>query len=220
MSATLGDTAFFCGGTDAAETVARRRRSHQRIARCRWSIPTRRRRSPRRWRGCSRAGESDLCRAFHAERRGAERAGFHEHQCLHARPRRRPSSGAWKGSFHKSVRAGDQKIPAHGIGCTTRGCCQSTRAHRAARAARIAEVICAQTRSAVGINVPIRTVLFTQLCKTTDARRRPERTRLSPDRRTRGTEGFRRLRGRRAGTRHVIENLQLEKKQAGGGRNS
>ena len=83
------------------------------------------------------------------------------------------------------------------------------------------KVICGTDTLGVGINVPIRTVLFTQLCKFDGAEdRHSERARFSPDRRPRRAQGIRRPRlGGGAGARSTsIENLKLEEKAARDGK--
>jgi hypothetical protein len=76
------------------------------------------------------------------------------------------------------------------------------------------KVICGTDTLGVGINVPIRTVLFTQLCKFERPEdRHPERARLSPDQRARGRKGFDDVGWVVAqAPAHVIENLQARTK--------
>ena len=72
--------------------------------------------------------------------------------------------------------------------------------------AGLLKVICGTDTLGAGINVPIRTVLFTRLCKFDGQKTgHPERPRLPPDRRARRAQRLRRPRLRRrpgAGARH------------------
>ena len=74
------------------------------------------------------------------------------------------------------------------------------------RSTGLLKVICGTDTLGVGINVPIRTVLFTRLCKFDGQKTaHPERARVPPDRRARRAQGLRRPRLRRragAGARH------------------
>ena len=51
-----------------------------------------------------------LCRPFHATGGGAERAGFHQHQRLHARGEERARQRARRIQVHQPLRAGDQEV--------------------------------------------------------------------------------------------------------------
>ena len=114
-----------------------------------------------------------------------------------------------------------KKFLRHGIGLHHAGLLPKYRVLTEQLAQRgLLKVICGTDTLGVGINVPIRTVLFTQLCKY-DGRKTAILT----------ARDFHQI-GGRAGRKgfdecgwvvgqapaHFIENLQLEKKQAGGGK--
>ena len=80
---------------------------------------------------------------------------------------------------------------------TTRGSCRSTgsRVEKLAQKGLL-KVICGTDTLGVGVNIPIRTVLFTKLCKFDGEKTaHPERARLPADQRARGAQGLRRRRG-------------------------
>ena len=85
-----------------------------------------------------------------------------------------------------------------GSACTTPACCPSTACSwSSSRRRACSRSSAAPTPSGVGINVPIRTVLFTRLCKY-DGRKtaHPQRARLPPDRGAGRSQGVRRPRVR------------------------
>ena len=75
------------------------------------------------------------------------------------------------------------------------------------------KIICGTDTLGVGINVPIRTVLFTRLCKFDGQKTaHPERAGFSPDLRARRAQGFDDKGWVVAqAPEHVIENIKLER---------
>ena len=149
--------------------------------------------------------DARLRRPLHAGRRGRQRAGLHEPEDLHARGeggdrgRRSPTS-----SSPARTASEIRKWLRHGIGLHHAGLLPKYRVLVEQLAQRgLLKIICGTDTLGVGINVPIRTVLFTRLCKF-DGRKTAHltRARLPPDRRARRPQGLRhpRLR-RRAGAR-------------------
>ena len=99
--------------------------------------------------------------------RGAERAGFHEHRMSARATRRRPSRTALEGfKFSSPYGTEIKKWLRHGIGLHHAGLLPKYRVLVEQLAQHgLLKVICGTDTLGVGINVPIRTVLFTQLCK-------------------------------------------------------
>ena len=95
-----------------------------------------------------------------------------------------------------AVRQGHPALPPPRHRPAPRGApAQVPPARRAARAAGLLKVICGTDTLGVGVNIPIRTVLFTQLCKFDGEKTgHPERARLPADRRARRAQGLRRAR--------------------------
>ena len=208
MSATLGDTDLLRGGTDAAERAAdghRRSRTDRPVPlEFAYSETAAGARRSKAW---SREGKAPgLCGPLHPARGGAERAGFHQHQRLHARGEERASRNALEGlQVHQPLRAGN---PASGSSTASAlhhaGLLPKYRVLVEQLAQKgLLKIICGTDTLGVGINVPIRTVLFTRLCKFDGAEdRHPERAGFSPDRRARRAQGLRRPRlGGGAGAR-------------------
>ena len=108
-----------------------------------------------------------LRRQLHAEGRGGQRAGLHQPEPLHARGEERGGGGHRRTSASPAPTAptsasGSSRASA----CTTPACCRSTACwSSSSRRSGLLKVICGTDTLGVGINVPIRTVLFTRLCK-------------------------------------------------------
>ena len=87
-----------------------------------------------------------------------------------------------------------QRFVRHGIGLHHAGLLPKYRLLVEKLAQRgLLKVICGTDTLGVGVNVPIRTVLFTKLCKFDgDKTRHPQRARLPADRRPRRAQGLRR----------------------------
>jgi len=168
MSATLGDTTFFEEETHAAQRSADGRRLLHgpagaagacRILNCRW---------PRRWKASSPTAKRrcmwSISRNWRPRRSAQD---FTEHQRLH-REERAALANALEGYKFSSPYGPDIK---NGCGtalvCIMPGCCRSIRVLiEQLRARRVLlKIICGTDTLGVGINVPIRTVLFTRLCK-------------------------------------------------------
>jgi hypothetical protein len=187
MSATLGDTAFF-----------RRPHPPHRPRHGRWSPPPSARPAALRLGPMTPLHETieDLLHDqapvyvvhFTQASRGRARPGPDERQCLHQRGegahrrahRRLPLSAGFGATLSRLVRC-------TASASTTPGCCPSIAAwSRRLAQAGLLKVICGTDTLGVGINVPIRTVLFTGLPKL----RRPAASRrarpgVPPDRRPR-----------------------------------
>ena len=138
-----------------------------------------------------------------------------------ARARKRaPSRRPWKAP-DSTARMGPRLSDGCGTAsaCITPGFCRSIACSSSNLAQQgLLKVICGTDTLGVGINVPIRTVLFTQLCKFDAAEdRHPERARLSPNQRTRRPQRFDDVGWVVAqAPAHAIENLQLEAEEGRG----
>ena len=107
MSATLGDTTFFEEELTRLERAAHGHRRRPRTGRCRWSTPTRRLPLAQTLERLAGEGKSPgLCRPLHPTGGGAKRAGFHQHQRLHARGKGRHRQRAGRVQVHQPLRAG------------------------------------------------------------------------------------------------------------------
>ena len=151
------------------------------------------------------AEDAGLRGPLHAGRRGEQRAGFHQPQDLHEGGEGRDRLAHRRASQFSSPYGADiRKWLRHGIGLHHAGLLPKYRVlvEQLAQAGLL-KVICGTDTLGAGINVPIRTVLFTRLCKFDGQKTaHPERQGLSPDCGARRPQGLRRPRPRgRAGTR-------------------
>ena len=167
MSATLGDVAFF------AEDLTRRNgRAHRRreVGRAAGAARVRLLGDPARpdAREARRGGQGTrLRRPLHAEGRRGQRAGLHEPQPLRRARRRTRSAAAIAGFRFTSPYGPDvRKWLKQGIGLHHAGLLPKYRVLVEQLAQEgLLKVICGTDTLGVGINVPIRTVLFSRLCK-------------------------------------------------------
>ena len=163
-------------------------------------------RCTRRSTSWSKAGRApDLPGELHAA--GRRRAGAEpdERRHLRRRRRRRRIRAALDGvAFDTPYGKEIQRFLRHGIGIHHAGLLPKYRllVERLAQQGLL-KVVSGTDTLGVGVNVPIRTVLFTQLCKFDGEKTGIlERARLPADRRTRRAQGLRRARARgRAGAR-------------------
>ena len=167
MSATLGDVTFFAEDAHPAQRPAHR---HREVRRAAGAARVRLLRDPAGAdaREARLGGQgAGLRRPLHAEGRRGQRAGLHEPQPLHPRGeergRRRRSPGfRFTSPYGPDVR----KWLKQGIGVHHAGLLPKYRVLVEQLAQRgLLKVICGTDTLGVGINVPIRTVLFTRLCK-------------------------------------------------------
>ncbi len=166
MSATLGDVPFL--ESDLTRRTGRRPRSSPTPSgRCRCTTTTRRRRCTRRSRSCSTAAGADLRRALHPGVGAGAGAGADERQRRAPRRRRRAIAELIGGfRFSSAFGATLSRLVRHGIGVHHAGCCPSTGGWSSSwRRPGCSRSSAAPTPSASGINVPIRTVLFSALSK-------------------------------------------------------
>ncbi len=167
MSATLGDVTFFAEALTGAERPAHRRREVRRAA---GAARVRVLRDPARpdAREARLGGQgARLRRPLHAEGRRRQRAGLHEPEPLRRARRRTRSAREIAGFRFTSPYGPDvRKWLKHGIGLHHAGLLPKYRVLVEQLAQRgLLKVICGTDTLGVGINVPIRTVLFTRLCK-------------------------------------------------------
>ena len=166
MSATLGDMPRF------EEDLTRRTGRPTSVVRsasgrCRCPTSTARRRCTEtltellETRQCSR-----LHRALHPGRRRGARAGADEHQHVHAREKDQIADADRQLPVHHQVRPEPVRYVRHGIGVHHAGMLPKYRrlVEKLAQAGLL-KVICGTDTLGVGVNVPIRTVLFTALTK-------------------------------------------------------
>ena len=216
MSATLGDTTLLRGGADRAQRPADGDGEVDRAAR---AARVRLLRDPARAdaREARRRGQgAGLRRPLHAGGRGRQRAGLHEPQPLHARgegarSRRRSPASAFTSPYGQDIR----KWLRHGIGLHHAGLLPKYRVLVEQLAQKgLLKVICGTDTLGVGINVPIRTVLFTRLCKYDGAEDGASSARATSTR-SPGAPGARASTTAASSSsqapEHVIENLRLER---------
>ena len=201
MSATLGDTRLF---EERLTTLTGARGRHGDVsasARCRSTSSTARRRCTRPSRRSStRARRPSTSSTSPSAERAEQAQNLSSLRLLHARRRRRPSARRI-GDFalRQPLRQGVQRFLRHGIGLHHAGLLPKYRVLVEQLAQQgLLKVICGTDTLGVGVNIPIRTVLFTQLCKFDGEKTgHPDRARLPADRRPRRPQGLRRPRQRR-----------------------
>ena len=220
MSATLGDTAFFeeeltrLNGRETITVASRDRPVPLEFSYAETPLA-------QTLEALAGGGKgAGLRRALHPGGSGGERAGFHEHRTSARRRKKRRSRTRWRASNSPAPTGRRSRNGcAHGIGLHHAGLLPKYRVLVEQLAQRgLLKVICGTDTLGVGINVPIRTVLFTQLCKFDG-----QKTGILSAR------DFHQISGR-AGRKgfddvgwvvaqapeHAIENLLLEQKQAAG----
>ena len=174
MSATLGDVTFF--EDDLTRRTGRpTARGHVGRAAGPAALPLRARpRCTRRSRSCSRPTGAGLRRALHPGGGGGAGAGADERQ-RHARREEKDAIADLIGDFRFTAGFGQtlSRLVRHGIGVHHAGMLPKYRRLVETLAqAGLLKVICGTDTLGVGINVPIRTVLFTALSKYDGARTR------------------------------------------------
>ena len=167
MSATLGDVTLLRRGPHPPQRPAHRRREVRSSGRCRSSTPTPRSRSPRPSRSSSRRARRPSTSST-SRRRTPRTARRTSRASTSAPARRRTRSGPR--SPASASRAPTAPTSAsgssRGSASTTRASCRSTGcSSSSSRSRACSRSSAAPTPSGVGINVPIRTVLFSRLCK-------------------------------------------------------
>ena len=171
VSADVGDAGrhgVLRGGTDPAQWAAERSRCRRRIGRCRWSLPTRRRRWPRRSRRSSPKAKAPVYVVHFTQLEAAQSAqDFTSINVCTREEKAAIAQRAGRLQVHQPVRAGDQEMAAaRHRPASRRVCCRSIACWSSnSRRQGLLKIICGTDTLGVGINVPIRTVLFTQLCK-------------------------------------------------------
>ena len=197
MSATLGDTTFFeeeltrLNGRPTV-TVASTDRPVPLEYRLLGTAAGQDARKPG-----GRGQGAGVCRPLHATGGGAERAGFHQHQRLHARGEGRHRQRARRLQVHQPLRPGDQEVAAStASGCITPGCCRSIACWSSnSRRRACSRSSAARTRSA-SASTCRSAPCCSRGCASIDGAedRHPERARFSSDRRARRAQGLRRSR--------------------------
>jgi len=152
---------------------------------------------------------------------GAERAGFHEPECLHARGKSGAGERAGRIQVQQPLRAGHPAVAQARYRAASRRDSAQIRVLVEQLTQRgLLKIICGTDTLGAGINMPIRTVLFSRLCKFDG-----QKTGILSAR------DFHQIAGR-AGRKgfddrgwvvaqapeHVVENLKLEEKEARGGK--
>ena len=206
MSATLGDTTRHRAELSETSPAGRWPRCAAASARCRWTSSTARRRCTRRSRSWSSEAQAPVYLVNFTQRAAAEQAqNLMSVELLHqggegGDPRRRSTDARFDTPYGKEL----QRFLRHGIGLHHAGLLPKYRllVEKLAQEGLL-KVISGTDTLGVGVNIPIRTVLFTQLCKYDGEKTgHPHGARLPADRRARGPQGLRRPGQRgRAGAR-------------------
>ena len=222
MSATLGDTDVLRGGTDPAQRACRPSPSRPRTGRCRWSLPTPSCRWPRRSKRLVAQGKAPVYVVHFTQLEAAQSAQDFTSINVCTREEKNALGNALEGfKFTSPYGPEIRKWLKHGIGLHHAGLLPKYRVLVEQLAQKgLLKIICGTDTLGVGINVPIRTVLFTRLCKYDG-----QKTGILSAR------DFHQI-GGRAGRKgfddrgwvvaqapeHVVENLKLDEKAARGGK--
>ena len=171
MSATLGDTAFFEEASPASTAASVVVRSP--IARCRSTSRTRRFRSPQRWRRSWPRARRRSTSCISPRPTPRERAGLHEPEFCTKEEKAALAELVGDFKFTSPYGQDIRKLLKHGIGLHHAGLLPKYRVLVEQLAQRgLLKIICGTDTLGVGINVPIRTVLFTNSASSTARRRR------------------------------------------------
>ena len=161
-------------------------------------MPTRNCRWPRRWKAWSREGKAPVYVVHFTQLEAAQSAQDFTSINVCTREEKAAIANALEGfKFTSPYGPEIKKWLRHGIGLHHAGLLPKYRVLVEQLAQKgLLKVICGTDTLGVGINVPIRTVLFTRLCKYRRAEDgHPERAGFSPDRRARRAQRFRRRAG-------------------------
>ena len=205
MSATLGDMTVIIERAAGADRAGGRERARRGSARCRWTSSTARRRCTRRSTSWSRPAARPSTWSTSPSAAAAEQAQNLMSVDFSTKEEKEAIRAALDGaSFDTPYGKDFQRFLRHGIGMHHAGLLPKYRLLVEQLAQQgLLKVISGTDTLGVGVNIPIRTVLFTQLCKFDGEKTgHPGRARLPADRRARRAQGLRRPRQRRgAGAR-------------------